>query len=477
MRPVLLLIVAGCLPLGCCHTYHAPGSAEHVVRAPISERGNAVLENLILEYGYADGAWGGCMSAGCAPIWATQFGFRAGTRRNRRDLIDLAKRSAAWQSSLVKDMAFEEIFGGRSVDREAAMSGFPTLLLSASMGKRGFDGFMFGMGIDRLESGAAGPLGPRESAGAAALLAETARADPAAAEEHLAKARELANTVSDEGGGTWAALAWAAIARSSGEGDDLARARMFVATTEFHFDPETGAVANPAVEGKPILSRYLSLCHALADLAQVTGDPVVHRSAMTLIDQIFSDTWFDGRFIAHDLQAGGTKSEDVCSGCNFMALYLLDRLYGDTFVIDPLPALPQREFEPKDGGLRKAQTEFFLDEGQERGSVSLATLPLEGRFGFRHATKPLAMVVEFAILIDWAWPPNGGLRIRGEREEDGERSEFGMTGGFDDKGVARLTFGSEPLIVHFTVHRTSEGPYRAEVELIQDAPDQTPQEK
>ena len=43
----------------------------------------------ILEYGAQNGRWGGCMSTGCVQIWATQFGYRAGVRRGRDDLVEI----------------------------------------------------------------------------------------------------------------------------------------------------------------------------------------------------------------------------------------------------------------------------------------------------------------------------------------------------------------------------------------------------
>ena len=47
---------------------------------------------------------------------------------------------------------------------------------------------------------------------------------------------------------------------------------------------------------------------------------------------MFSDAYFDGRFIMHDRANG--RSADFCSGCNFWALHLADRYYGDTLSFD-----------------------------------------------------------------------------------------------------------------------------------------------
>ncbi len=79
------LAVLSCV-LGCSSLDSMP-PADHVVGAPISNRANVVLKNLVEEYGSSDGRWQGCMSPGCTPIWAAQFGYRAGVRRDRDDVI------------------------------------------------------------------------------------------------------------------------------------------------------------------------------------------------------------------------------------------------------------------------------------------------------------------------------------------------------------------------------------------------------
>ena len=70
-----------------CSSIEPLPPAAHVVPASVSPRANVVLRNCIEEFGSADGRWQGSLSPGCTQIWATQFGYRAGVRRDRDDIV------------------------------------------------------------------------------------------------------------------------------------------------------------------------------------------------------------------------------------------------------------------------------------------------------------------------------------------------------------------------------------------------------
>lgn len=455
----LLVVVA-------CSSLERIPPSDHVVAAPISARANVVLRSLVTEFGSDDGRWRSCMSAGCAPIWATQFGYRAGTRRQRDDLLALGEVTAAREASLARGLAWDALTGDDIGPADEAVLGFPALLVSGAVGDRGLDGWMFRVGIARLDE-MSGALGQRESAGVAALLCEYARADPDGRDGHVRRARELAENAVDGGGGTWAVLAWGALARATGDDGDIARARQALAATPYVFDPESGLVRDPIVDDVAVLSRHLSLAHGLSDLAAATGDPRLHRSAVSLVEHVFSDAWFDGRFLVHDLQLG--KSENVCSGCNFMALYLVDRLFGDTFVIDPLPPLPERPDEPETPPRSEYGTVFELARGApDVPAVSRATSrpfgPAEAWL-FRNPDGAAQIGVRFTVLAPDALPPNGGLHAEVESDFGGSTVAYEMSVGTDANGVARMRLGAEPLLVLVTVRRTADGTLEAEFEL------------
>ena len=72
---------------------------------PISLRANVILRNLVEAHGARDGRWGANMSSGCAEIWAVQFGYRAGLRRGREDVVALAEATASRVASDLRALA------------------------------------------------------------------------------------------------------------------------------------------------------------------------------------------------------------------------------------------------------------------------------------------------------------------------------------------------------------------------------------
>ena len=441
---------------------------DHVVAAPISTRANVVLQNLVREYGDRDGEWGGGMSDGCVQVWAVQFGYRAGVRRDRGDLIHLAEVTAGWQAAALRQLAWDALLGREVDENDPSVFGFPALLVSGTLGDRGLDGFLFEQVLAEAVTRRAA-ADRRERAGLAALLAASAELKADQRDERLALARDEAEASAGGGGDTWRFLAWAAIARAAGNEDDVAQARAVLAETRYRFD-ERGDLELPLDSRDEILSRLLSMVHGLTDLTQVTGDPVLHRAATSLLDYVFSDAYFDGRFLIHDRVLG--RSGDVCSGCDFMALYLVDRLYGDSFVIAPLPELPDREPEPEPEVQPSSTwaTTLTLGAGPDglpgELSSSLSHLGVAGGFVLRHEREPVWIELAYRISTIGGTP----MLEADVRTFFGEELTYPMAVGFDESGVARLVLGGEPLIAHVTFSREDAGTYRAEFDLYERLP-------
>jgi hypothetical protein len=332
---------------------------------------------------------------------------------------------------------------------------------------------MFSMGLDKVDERLDPErMGKLESAGLAVLLAEVAALQPERRSERLEQARRHAESAAGGGGGTWAFLAWAAIARASGAEEDVRRAREAEAATRYRFDPETGALLPPA-EQDEVLSRHLSAIHAHADMAQATGDPASRARAVALLDYLFSDAYFDGRFLAHHLDHG-ERAEDVCSGCNFMALHLVDRLYGDSFVIDPVPALPPRDW-PEADEPHEREWSILKPEGEEHrlvlspgtegeeGTASIRVAPLdpEGRVLVLHEALDARVTLDYRILSADERPPRGSLMLRSENSgEDVQLAGRGWehTIDLDAAGSVRLDdYGFEPLIWSVEITRSDDG--------------------
>jgi hypothetical protein len=450
-----------------CSSLKSIPPADHVVRAPISGRANVVLKNLVTEYGSADGRWLRSMSPGCTQIWATQFGYRAGVRRDRRDILAIGEATAKHESSDLRSLFWDAIFGDVDAD-DPAIFGFPALLVSGALGGRGIDKTVFRMGLDRLDDfTGAGKLRPRENAGLAALLAEVSRLQPDRRDERLAQARAYAEAA---GGDPLAFFGWAAVARASGEEKDIRRAREAEGATPYRFDAQSGALAPPS-QGDEVLSRHLAMVHALADLAQASGDPAPRNRAVTLLDYVFSDAYFDGRFLIHDRMFGG-PSEDICSGCNWMALYLVDRLYGDSFGIDPVPALPKRDW-PEQRRRRGIDHEIVLGAGPDgrpgTAEATFSALPPRGRLRFRHAIRDVSITFEYEVLPLEQLEPRGGVEMRWHAR--GKDARFGnkytSQVPFDTARVAALQcyYGFEPLTFSVTFSKRDDDRLQALIRL------------
>jgi hypothetical protein len=288
------------------------------------------------------------MSNGCAPIWATQFGLRAGLRRSRADVTALGRLTADAIDSGVLAVARKAVLGEVDRDNEA-LYGFPALLVSGLLdGNHGHMG-RFKLVFERALPAAKG-AGAREETAMAALLAELATAEPEGRAERLALAREFAAQVSEHKDDfeepALSAFAWAHVAKASRAPEDVAHARAALERGLPPFDAAAGCFE--AREGKGyMLSLELTLTDALADLAQATGDATWVRKARALLDQTFDAAYLAGH-LAHDWdgRSFGVSSR-WCSGCNFHALFLVDRIYGDSWVIGDLPDLPE---QPKADG-------------------------------------------------------------------------------------------------------------------------------
>jgi len=446
---------------------------DHVVAAPISKRANEVLRNLILEYGSSEGRWLRCMSPGCTQIWATQFGYRAGIRRDRDDLLELAQVTAGRVSSEFRGLAWDALFGNYDRNNPAIFS-FPALFISGAMDQGKVDRILIAQVMKRMDQvGREGHLGYLESTGLAMLLAAAAQLQPHRREEHLEKARKFAEGASGGGFLPLACLARAAIARVSRDEGDIDSARRAIQSTSYRFDERTGALLPPKPEDE-ILSLHLAMVHALADMAQVTGDPVYHARAMSLLNYVFSDAYFNGKFLAHDLVRG--KSDAVCSGCNFMALYLVDRLFGDSFVIDPVPPLPEREF-PGEGNGPPGQWDLRItlkkgtpaEPGMAGGKVG--PLGRSGSAAFVHETGDAWTTVAFEVQPSHGIYPHGAISIEIQFHTSGE-SKNTLIAGFGSDGHARFApLGKEPLVIYLDFERTEDGSLWGHYRCMEKKPD------
>ena len=452
--PVVAVLVAlALLPIIGCSGLDEIEPSAHVVAAPISPRANRVVERMVAEYGSPDGRWGGCMSDGCVEIWGTQFFYRAGTRRDRDDLLELGELMAGRIASDLRGAVWDAIFGEARRD-DPALFGFPALLVSGALGDRGMDAFLFESVISRADEHL-DSLDRRERAGIAAILATSAELNPDDRDARLTRARELAESAADGGGYTWQFLALSTIARVTGEVRDIEAARASLARTNYRFD-DPGRIALPLDMTDEVLSRILSLIHGLVDLYAATGDAKLHRGATSVLDFVFSDAYYEDGTLIHDRVFG--RSEDVCTGCNFMALYLVDRLYGDSFVIDPLPDLPDEPWHAapdEEPEIQTWDTILHLGAGTEEKpgtmAASMSGLRERGGFVFRHEREPVWLEVRYEVGTLGGQP---SITANVVSFFDDEKSESELAAGFDASGVARLRCGSPPLYADLEFTRT-----------------------
>jgi hypothetical protein len=382
-----------------------------IVPAPIAAKANAVLAAVGGECAARDGTWANEMSPGCAIIWAAQLGYGAGLRREREDLVEMGRRTVSAQRSRIDSMILKSIFGGSADERGAY--GFPALLASASLGGSWWDYRRFRLVLDRaVDKAGTGGIGDVEGTGLAATLAETARLGPDDPERprYLEAARSFAGRIRD---GSLRAMALGFIARATREDGDIAALRGAVEAAAPAFAPD-GSLAF-AAEDPHILSYHLALTGAAADLAILTGDPRPRLLALAMLDSIFSDALFDGRHILHD-RYGGERSSKFCSGCNLHALYLVDRLYGDTWAIGPLPP-PSLDAAPPARGARSAR-----GSQPEKGSKSRQKFEasvVEGMpAAFRSADGSCRFSFTYRLLPAEDGGPDGRIRIEFDLEHD-----------------------------------------------------------
>lgn len=317
--------------VGCNGTLKGPEQNYNLVKADISDRANIVLSNLIEEYPIINGRWKS--EGGCIRIQSAAFGYTVGKRRDRDDIMEIGKVAVKNESKRLKQLTLAYFLGKNINMNEAA--GFPALFFSGLYDKNQFNYLIYRKCMDTLTSNKKMNRGVVADTFTAAFLSIQYRAEKKPSKAYLEKARFYADKVRKSGYWGYAAFAYCSIAKASGDPNDLIIAKKIViATLPQFFDMETSELQiKPNAD---CLSWHEAMISSLFDLAQL--DPQGHwkEYAVKLLNYIFSDAYFDGKFIVHHINSDGTKSNKVCPGCNYAALILADRLYGDTFIIDPI---------------------------------------------------------------------------------------------------------------------------------------------
>jgi len=450
---------------GCSSPVHIEPD-EHLVQVPLGAPANEILRNLVLECGSADGSWTHDMGPGCTPVFAAQFALRAGLRRQRDDLIEIGRRTVRAQHSAINRLIIRAIFGGSGGDESSAY-GFPALLLSAAIEGTRKHHRNFKLVLDRALQQDPGSLGTSETLGLAVTLAEYHRMLGDGDEDgtYLDAARRFTARVNEP---SFRALALAAIARATRAEKDIAAAREAVEAACPPHDPAAGTFAFPEGE-QHILSFHLALIGALADMAQLSGRPEDRRRAEDFLRYVFSDALFDGRFLMHD-RFGGVRSKEFCSGCNFHALYLVDRLYGDAWRIAPVPEPPEREAAEEEAAPAVEDgAGVYGDTDQVRIWTTEASPASVGGGG------PLRLDYTFEILPPDAEYPHGSLwfgfylehRIGDRTLAVDRRGDRAIIRALDEKRVA--SFG----LSGFAREAAPEGfpAFRYDVRLVEIATD------
>ncbi|GMU23819.1 MAG: hypothetical protein AMXMBFR13_38970 [Phycisphaerae bacterium] len=322
-------------------------SDDHVVPAPISRRVNTVLSNLIQDCPIMNGTWDRRQGdPGCVELYSTFFGYRAGLRRGREDLIAIGRTTADNEfKNLVKLTA--RLLPGRGGVDVYQLAGTPAIMVAGALGgdRPRYALFMtvlewFIVNVDERS------LSDVQAVGCAYLLAEAYRFDSRPKQLWLERARALGGRlVPPEGVGqrihriNFAAFVWSSIARASGDPDDLRRAKDLVLQAAPRFTSQQGRLhfEGPYAD---VLSLHLTLADACADLATIDSDPRWRPMLVQLVKYVFSDVYFNGKVLVHDISPDGeVQAPDFCTGCNYHALCLADRLYGDALRFDPVPPL------------------------------------------------------------------------------------------------------------------------------------------
>lgn len=161
-----------------CAAGPRPRLDDHVVASPLSRTANTLLRNLVTECGSHSGRWTEHYTPGCATIWATQFGYRAGLQRERDDLTVIGQSTAAAVSAAMRGLIWDAAFGDVDADHPA-LQGFPALLVSGTLGGSGVDWQLFELVLDRvIERALQMDLDQTEDAGLATMIAVRCRLDP-----------------------------------------------------------------------------------------------------------------------------------------------------------------------------------------------------------------------------------------------------------------------------------------------------------
>jgi hypothetical protein len=142
-----------------------------------------------------------------------------------------------------------------------------------------------------------------------------------------------------------------------------------------------------------------------------------------------------------------------------MALYLVDRLYGDTFVIDRVPPLPARKLAPVPGPPGDWDVTVLVGEGTEESSEGIETtiesLPSEGSLAFVHTGQDAWVTVRYRSEVDRV--------VAHIHVHAGWEIETIPEARFDTEGVARFpTVGMAPVLVRMEFRRADDGTLRGE---------------
>jgi hypothetical protein len=290
------------------------------------------------------------MGPGCAAIFGSLFGYVSGVRRQRNDLVRIGEATADGELASLQRALVDGALGDWD-GRNPAMPGFPALMVSGSMGGRPMDlALSFSILDQVVQQMGTQTIGSRDKALLAVVLAEASQLDPQRQEDLVEAARTLAHVIEPTGERPrpYAAMAQCAVARASRDPEDRARARTMVQLVLPKVTVRDG-VAQLEFVYQDNLSFHLAVVHAIADFTRIEPRNMMRTRAVELLDYVFSDAYFDGRFIMHDRVNG--RSTKFCSGCNFWALHLADRYYGDTLSFDGIgvPAVRRENHEsPKD---------------------------------------------------------------------------------------------------------------------------------
>jgi hypothetical protein len=338
MRSRFLLLLLAVAFLNACSV--APRAKPEAPPVPplITERFNVILANLLADCPLEDDCWAHDMGPGCTPVWATLFGYEAGTRGGRDDLIRIGRVAAAAQANAC-NRALVGILSGRldmsTPGLAEKLTGFPALLISGTRGRNSVHYAAFRVLMPFATAYVERGDHPANLyAGMALVLTELYRLDPNHPRKTIEQARLFSARISHPYYQTLAAMSWAAIARASGDPGDLKRAKAVCAV--INPDVQTARGTARDFPYANYLSLHLALIHAYIDLDEIEPDGEWRGRATQLLEYVFSDLYFDGRFLVHHNH--GERSDSFCSGCNFLALYLADRLYGTSLEIDPVPA-------------------------------------------------------------------------------------------------------------------------------------------